>query len=147
MIAEPQARVWFLISCTTSAGMFLVITVASCTSVETFHRIYDLVAEVLSLSNSSLLLRDSPGLGHFICYALLSLSVTIVFSRWRNFMGPVVALGFGVLMEGVQTFIPSRDASLLDIGINFLGVSLGFGVYWLWVYFASDTNKPAKLVM
>ena len=133
-IEQPLASPWPFISYLTSAGMFMVIAVASCTSTETFREIYDFVAELLSLSRS-LSLRDSPGWGHFICYALLSLSLAGVFARGRKFLAPLVALGFGVLMEIVQGFIPSRDASFLDIGVNLLGISLGFGVYLLWASF------------
>ena len=121
--------------------MFLVIAVASCTSSETFGEIYNFFAELLSLSRSSFSLRNSPGLGHFICYTLLSFSLASVFSRRRRFLAPMVAVGFGVLMEIVQAFIPSRDASMMDIGINTLGVVLGIGVYWIWVnYFGRVTN-------
>jgi len=108
-----------------------------------FGEIYNLVAEFLSLSKTSLSLslRESPGLGHFICYALLSLSLAGVFSRRYKFFAPLVAVVFGVMMELVQMSIPSRDASLMDIGINILGVALGFGVYWLWVTYRRDSFR------
>ena len=132
---QTQVKAWFLFSIATSASMFFVIAVASCTSSETFSQIYTMVAEFLSLSRTTLSasLRGSPNLGHFLCYALLSLSLSGVFSRRNKFLAPLVAVGFGVLMEFVQFFIPSRDSSLLDIGFNTLGISFGFGIYWLWV--------------
>ena len=115
--------------------MLVLIAIASCTSAQTFGEIYNLVAEFLSLSKTSLsiTLRSSPGLGHFICYALLSLSLAGVFSSRFKFLAPLVAVGYGVIMEMVQITIPSRDASLMDIGINVLGVALGFGVYLMLV--------------
>jgi|SRR5210317_604051 len=134
IIEQPFASPWRLFSYLSSAGMLVVLAVASCTSTQTFSEIYNLVAEFLRLSKTSMsmTIRESAGLGHFICYTVLSLSLTGVFSHRHTLLAPLVALGFGVLMESVQIFIPSRDASLLDVGINFLGVSLGFGVYWVW---------------
>lgn len=110
-----------------------MIAVASCTSTQMFSEIYVLVADFLSLSKTSLsmTLRGSPGLGHFLSYTLLSFFLSGVFSRHKAFIAPLVAGLFGVLMEFVQIFIPSRDASLMDIGVNFLGVGIGFGVYVL----------------
>jgi VanZ family protein len=111
--------------------MFLLITIASCTSSQMFIEIYELVAEFLSLSKTSLslTLRESPGLGHFLCYTLLSFSLSGVFPRRLILFAPLVAVLFGMLMETVQIFIPSRDASVADIGVNVLGVTIGFGLY------------------
>lgn len=124
--------------------MFLLIAIASCTSQEMFGEIYTMVAEFLSLSKSSLSLslRGSPGLGHFVCYALLGISLSGVFSRRNIFIAPVVAVLFGVIMELVQSFIPSRDASLVDIGINISGVLLGIGVYLSWVTYVRAPDQP-----
>ena len=52
-----------------------------------------------------------------------------MFSNRRKFLAPLAAGSFGVVMELVQMFIPSRDASFMDIGFNVLGVAVGFGVY------------------
>jgi len=124
--------------------MFLVIAVASCTSTETFSHIYTMVTEFLSISRSALSasLRGSPNLGHFLCYALLSLSLSGVFSRRNKYLAPLVAVVFGMIMEIVQLFIPSRDSSLLDIGFNILGITTGFGVYWLWVTLRRGNPGP-----
>ncbi|MGA9575902.1 MAG: VanZ family protein [Lysobacterales bacterium] len=123
--------------------MFLVITIASCTSSETFSEIYTLVTEFFSISRSALSasLRSSPYFGHFICYTLLSLSLAGVFSRRNKFLAPLVAGVFGLLMEGVQFFIPSRDSSLLDMGVNIFGIAVGFGTYWLWVTYRRRPRK------
>ena len=139
-VEQPLASPWPFVSYLTSAGMFMVIAVASCTSREMFAEIYNFIAGLLSFSSFSLPFRNSPGLGHFICYGLLSLSLVGVFSQQRRFLAPLVALGFGVLMEIVQVFIPSRDASFLDIGVDFLGVCLGFGVYLIWGRLVSGSS-------
>ena len=142
IIEQSQGRLGFLFFCASSASMFLVIAIASCTSTQTFYEIYSLVAEFLSLNMITSSLRSNPGLGHFLCYTLLSFSLSGVFSRRHMFLAPVVAVLFGVLMEFVQSFIPSRDASLMDIGINFLGIVLGFGVYRLWVTYVRGAVRP-----
>ena len=123
--------------------MFLLIAVASCTSSETLSQIYTMVVEFLSLSRTTLSasLWGSPNLGHFLCYTLLSLSLSGLFSRRKKYLAPLVAMGFGILMEIVQIFIPSRDSNLLDIGVNILGISLGFGIYWLWVTYVWGSKK------
>ena len=122
-MGQPQARFWNLFFFATSACILMVIAIASCTSSQAFGEIYTLVAEFLSLSKTTLssTLRSSPILGHFLCYALLSLSLSGAFSRRNKYVAPVVAGLFGVMMEFVQFFIPSRDSSLLDIGVNVLG--------------------------
>ena len=133
LIGQPAGKSWLLFCYATSASTFMLIAVASCTNTQTFSEIYTLVAEFLSLSGTtlSMSLRASPNFGHFVCYALLSLSLAGVFSRRHKFFAPLVAGVFGVVMELVQIFIPSRDAGLMDIGINILGAALGFGVYLL----------------
>jgi VanZ family protein len=141
IIEQSQARLGFLFFCASSASMFMVIAIASCTSTQTFHEIYSLIADFLSLDTITSSLRSSPGWGHFICYTLLSFSLSGVFSRRNLFIAPVMAVSFGVLMEFVQSFIPSRDASLMDIGINLLGVVLGFGIYMLWVTYVRPSDK------
>lgn len=132
-VEPPLAIPRLVISYLASASLFLVIAVASLTNAQMFGEIYNLVAEFLSLGKVTVSLRNSSGLGHFICYALLGLSLTGIFSRRYIFLAPLVAVLFGVLMELVQVFIPSRDASFMDIGINVLGVVVGFGVYLVWV--------------
>jgi VanZ family protein len=132
-IAQPLDKIRSLFFWASSASMFLLIAIASCTSTQMFSEIYALVADFLSLSKTSFLmsLRGSPNLGHFLSYTLLGFFLSGVFSRRNTFIAPLVAGLFGVLMEFVQIFIPSRDASLMDIGINFLGVGIGFGVAFI----------------
>ena len=54
-----------------------------------------------------------------------------MFSGRRKVFAPLLARVYGIVMELVEIFIPSRDASFADIGINTLGVTVGFGVYLL----------------
>lgn len=145
MMEKQQASVWFLVSCLVSASMFLVIAVASCTSSEAFSEIYSAVTDFLSLSRTKLsaTLQASPNLGHFLCYSLLSLSLSSVLSHRQPYTAPLVALSFGIVMEIAQKFIPSRDPSLFDIGFNMMGIAVGSGIYWIWVAVRSRFN-PAR---
>ena len=133
LVGQPTGKFWLFFCYATSASMFMLIAVASCTSTQAFSEIYTLVAEFLSLSRTTLStsFRESPNFGHFVCYALLSLSLTGVFARRRKILALLLAGVFGVVMELVQMFIPSRDASFMDIGINVLGIAVGYGIYLL----------------
>ena len=146
LAGQPTSKSWLLFCYATSASMIMLIAVASCTSTQAFSELYTMVAEFLSLSRTtlSMSLRQSPNLGHFVCYALLSLSLSGVFSDRRKFLAPLVAGSFGVVMELVQMFIPSRYASFMDIGFNVLGVAVGFGVYLFAVFLVRRRASTAK---
>ena len=134
----------FLFSCAASVAMVVVLAVASCTSTQGFNEIYNWIMDLLSLSRSSfsLALRASPGLGHFVCYALLSLSLAGVFSHRNVWIAPLLAVLFGVLMEIVQIYIPSRGADFMDVAINTLGIAVGFGLY---LFFVNYTRRGLRL--
>lgn len=120
--------------------MLILLAVASCTSNQGFNEVFTQVTQLLSLNGTSLSswLLTHSGMGHLMCYAMLSLALSGVFSRQQLFVAPLVAVSFGLLMESVQIFIPTRGASLADIGINILGAAIGFGFYRLWVHFRVD---------
>ena len=44
----------------------------------------------------------------------------------------VLAIGYGLLDEFHQSFVPGRDSSLTDVAYDTLGVSIGLGVALLW---------------
>ena len=119
-------------------GMGTMLIVASCTSNQEFNYLYVQITELLSLSKtswSSWLLSRS-WFGHFLGYALLTVVLSGVFSfylatRNKLLIAPVVAGLFGLLMEFSQIFIPSRGASLIDMGVNVIGTAIGLGVYLL----------------
>ena len=135
LFKTAQARSGFVFCSVPAVGMLVLLAVASCTSNQSFNEIYTQVTGLLSLSKTSLSvwLHASSDFGHLFCYALLSLFLSGVFSTRRLFSAPLLAVSFGLLMEGAQVFIPTRGASLADIGINILGVAIGFGIYRLWV--------------
>lgn len=68
---------------------------------------------------------------HPVAYTILSLSVLIWwFASSRDLVGSVLAAIFvgglsGVLLEIAQIPIPVRNASLVDMGMDFLGIAAG----------------------
>ena len=119
-------------------GVLAVLTVASCTSNQEFNYLYVQISELFSLSKTSLsswLLARSE-FGHFLGYAVLTVVLFGVLSfhfenRYKLLAAPMVAGVFGLLMELAQVFIPSRGASLGDMGINILGVLVGIACFLL----------------
>lgn len=137
LTGQTKIAVGRFFSFATVAAMILIISVASLTSRQMFSQIYQWAAELLRVSGTSLSMSlwASPVLGHFLCYVLLSLSLSAAFSPRNKLLAPLAAVTFGVLMEIGQIPIPSRDASFMDIGINSLGVVVGFLLYRLWTSF------------
>ena len=134
-IERSRSRLGFVFFCLIAVGMIVLLGVASFTSAQGFKEIYIQVAVLLSLSKNpmSLWLFDNPEFGHLLVYALLSLALSGMLSRQRIFIAPMIASFVGLLMEGVQIFVPTRQANFMDVGFNILGVVFGFGVYLLGV--------------
>lgn len=70
---------------------------------------------------------------HFIAYALLSFLATRGWSGTR-FLFPsfLIILGFGVLMEGLQWYVPGRSLEGLDMVANGLGAFAGLIMAAVW---------------
>ena len=72
--------------------------------------------------------------GHFIGYGVLSLNTFLVFEfkPLRKGIFLIIGLiGWGVLMEGLQGFVPGREVSGLDIVANSIGVAIGTALYFV----------------
>lgn len=72
--------------------------------------------------------------GHFIGYGVLSLNTFLVFGfkPLRKGIFLIIGLiGWGVLMEGLQGFVPGREVSGLDIVANSVGVAIGTALYFV----------------
>ena len=98
IIERKQSKFGLLLFYMGAFSMFVVVSVASCTSAETFAEIYKLVTEMLSISKTSLsmTLRENAALGHFFSYALLSFFLTGIFSQRHLFFAPMAAVAFGI---------------------------------------------------
>jgi VanZ family protein len=78
--------------------------------------------------------------GHFIGYGVLSLNTFLVFgfrSRWQTTFILFFLIGWGVLMEWFQGFVPGREVSGLDIVANSIGVAIGTALYFVWKRYQS----------
>lgn len=65
--------------------------------------------------------------GHIIAYAMLMIAFGVGAPNWRRCVagaGAIIVLG--VALEGLQSFVPGRDPSLLDAVVNTIGVLVGF---------------------
>jgi VanZ family protein len=68
---------------------------------------------------------------HVGAYAVLTLltSWLCVSRRWRWGLLALVSL-HGMATEGVQLLVPDRTGTLRDVGLNHLGILLGFMLSW-----------------
>jgi VanZ family protein len=75
----------------------------------------------------------TSGIGlHFTAFFTLSLLVCA--ARWPKRPGWLIVtllVGYGLLIESLQYFVPPRAVELLDYTENTLGVLAGAGIWWL----------------
>ncbi len=99
----------------------------------------------------SLLPREyaiSSGLGdkveHIAAYGLLTV---LAVPGWKERASPwvigLIIIGYGGLLEILQTIAPGRDSSWLDLVANCLGVILGIGIVGL-MRMATRGDRAAK---
>lgn len=71
-------------------------------------------------------------INHFIAYSVLSLNVGLVVKRIKTYLFYLpLLIGYGLLLEYVQGFVPGRQPSWLDAIANSMGVCIGFILYFL----------------
>ncbi|WP_084802625.1 VanZ family protein [Halorientalis sp. IM1011] len=72
---------------------------------------------------------------HVLGYAALTLLIAYAVwpstTRWLALAG-ALALGYGVVIEVVQAFVPSRSFSVADLGANVVGITLAAALLWAW---------------
>lgn len=67
---------------------------------------------------------------HFIAYAVLSLNVGLVVKKLKTYLFCLpLLIGYGILLEYCQGFVPGREPSWLDALANSIGISIGFILY------------------
>jgi VanZ family protein len=66
---------------------------------------------------------------HIIAYAILMAAFGVGSLKWRRcIVGALVVFALGVALEGLQSLVPGREASLLDVAANSIGVFVGICV-------------------
>lgn len=101
------------------------------------------MAFIFALSSRSRLPQPpgvSPDLtaiaGHFVLYATLAallvwgLGATGMPIRWRLLVALLAAIAYGVSDEYHQSFVPGRDSSPFDVGVDTLGALAGVNLAW-----------------
>lgn len=81
----------------------------------------------LSLTPTETLTVGNDKISHFIAYSCLMLNIgMLVYPNKRKiFIGVVLAVFLGILIEILQHYIPGRFMSLGDVIANTIGVLLG----------------------
>jgi len=94
----------------------------------------DVIRELASLltrwwpgfGQTDLVTRQSSGMAHVLLFALVSAWLF----RWRRDLGWPLLLsllvGLSMITEGLQLAVDGRFASVSDVALNLLGVSIGF---------------------
>lgn len=66
---------------------------------------------------------------HFVAYAMVMGAFGIGSSDWRRrIFGTLAIFALGATLEGLQSFVPGRQPSVLDVGANTIGVLVGVGL-------------------
>lgn len=89
----------------------------------------------LKSPNGGVNVQLNDKVGHFIGYGVLSLNTFLVFGFNLQRKGILLIMGLvgmGVMLEGLQGFVPGREVSGLDIVANSIGVAMGTALYFLW---------------
>ena len=94
----------------------------------------------LKSPNGGVNVQLNDKVGHFIGYGVLSLNTFLVFGLKPQIKGILLIMGLvgmGVILEGLQGFVPGREVSGLDIVANSLGVAIGTALYFVWKRYQS----------
>lgn len=89
----------------------------------------------LKSPNGGVNVQLNDKVGHFIGYGVLSLNTFLVFGFNLQRKGSLLIMGLvgmGIILEGLQGFVPGREVSGLDIVANSIGVAIGTALYFLW---------------
>lgn len=67
---------------------------------------------------------------HFTVFFVLTLTMHLAF-RPRVWLGLLLMLGYGVLVEAIQHQVPGRGAEALDVVADMVGAITSYGFWWL----------------
>ncbi len=82
-------------------------------------------------------------LGHFVAFAVLGGLVAAAWREWGVRRTVLVLVGYAVVAEVAQVFVPGRAASLVDGAANVTGVLFGVAV-WFGVVNRRIANKEPQ---
>jgi VanZ family protein len=85
-------------------------------------------------------LGEHDKINHFIAYAILSLNVGLVVKKLKTYLLYLpLLIGYGILLEYCQAFVPGREPSWLDALANAIGVVIGLIIFW--IYFRLNSRN------
>ena len=77
----------------------------------------------------SLSLRDARIAAHVFGFAFLA--VVMAWVTRRIIAGVLIVFVLAMSIELIQVFLPWRDGTWRDVGLNLIALGLGFGIAWL----------------
>ena len=110
---------------------FSLIILFSLIAQPVFSENYLRIVDAMTLPDAlSLYLRTHYKIGHPLCYAILT-AITSICLRRRYLIAILLPFSLGAILEFVQSFLPTRSASWIDLGYNLAGVLTGAALVWV----------------
>jgi VanZ family protein len=107
--------------------------------VNLLQRLWPALLEQLSIAQIDLLNYLFRKLAHVGEYGLLTILAVRAFQqdrvgwRWRSGLGAVIlSLLYASSDEWHQKFVANRTGTLIDVGVDAVGVAIALGLCWLW---------------
>ncbi|MFE8070523.1 VanZ family protein [Marinobacteraceae bacterium S3BR75-40.1] len=84
-------------------------------------------------------------LNHAMAFAVLAGLLSLAHRALGPLRQGLALLGYGLLIEIWQAFLPLRECDLADLAADGVGLAVGLGVmamFWLWLDRHPATNQP-----
>ena len=81
---------------------------------------------------------------HFIAFMTLYILLSLAYKHLSVWMKIILLLAFGMQIEIVQSFIPAREFSLLDVVADSIGIAIGIVVYYLYERYRRSATKASS---
>lgn len=115
-------------------------------------RIVNRIVKVLDIFNIqieynklSIIVRKGAHIFEFMILAILFYFVLINFSTFHQlFLSFILSISIAVIDETIQLFVSGRSGSIIDVGIDSIGVLIGLLICLLWTYMNKKRVKNKK---
>ena len=81
---------------------------------------------------------------HFIAFMTLYVLLSLAYRNLSVVTKIILLLAFGMQIEIVQSFIPGRDFSGLDVVADSVGITIGIGGYYLYEKYRRSATKASS---
>ncbi len=126
------------------ATIFILAASLSCMSGPQFREIYTFTVDHTPFTDAlRMYLHQNYKIGHPFVYGLLTLSLLAVLKRLFVLLAPLLAFCFGVFMEVIQYWVPTRSNNWDDLGRNSLGILVAV-VLWLVLLMSTRVLQKIK---